>query len=487
MSDRTPAPPQHPWPATRQVPVVETVHGVSIRDPYRWLEDEHAPDVQAWMKAQDDYARGELAKLPERAALADRLRQLFYFDAVTAPDHEGGRYFYSRKHADKEKSVVYWKQGDAGTETVLFDPNTWSEDGSKGLHGWWASYDGKHVAYNVSEHNSDETVMHVIDVATGKDLPDVIPGSKYATASWTPDGRGFYYTWLPPVGGEVTTAARPGFAEMRFHALGTDPSTDPVVHEATHDASTFLGGSISRDGHWLFAMIQHGWNATDVYFKDPHSKGGWQTLVAGVPAMFYVDVWRDHFYVMTNDGAPRFRVYDVDAKHPAREAWKEIVPQQDATLESASVVGEHLVLRYLQNAANVMSIHDLHGKLVRKVEVPALGTITSVTGNPDEDTAYVSYTSFTVPQVIYKTSIKKGKVDEWARVTLPLDTSRMVTEQVFFPSKDGTKISMFIIHRADAPRDGSAPTVLYGYGGFNVSLTPGFSGLRAVWLEHGGI
>jgi prolyl oligopeptidase len=487
VSDRTPPPPQHPWPATRQVPVVETLHDVSIRDPYRWLEDETSPEVQAWMKAQDDYARGELAKLPERAALADRLRQLFYFDAVGAPDHEGGRYFYSRKHADKEKTIIYWKQGEAGSENVLFDPNTWSEDGSKGLHGWWPSYDGKHVAYNVSEHNSDETVMHVIDVATGKDLADVIPGTKYAAASWTPDGRGFYYTWVPPVGGDVTTAARPGFAELRYHALGGDPAKDPVVHEATHDAATFLGGALSRDGHWLFAWSQHGWNSSDVYFKDPHGNGGWQTLVAGVPAVFNVEAWRDHFYVMTNDGAPRYRVYDVDPRHPARDAWKEIVPQQEATLEAANVVGEHLVLRYLQNAASVVSIHDLHGKLVRKLDVPALGTISGVTGNPDEDTAYVSYTSFTVPQVIYKTSIKKGKVDEWARVTLPVDTSKMITEQVFFPSKDGTKISMFIMHRADVPRDGSAPTILYGYGGFNVSLTPGFAGSRAVWLERGGV
>ena len=484
-----PPEPQHPWPATRKDDVVETLHGKTIHDPYRWLEDEHSPEVQAWMTAQDTYARGILEKQPERAELAARLKQLFYFDAIGAPIHRTPRFFYTRKHADKEKMVVYWKTGENGAEKVLFDPNTWSTDGSKGLHGWYPSWDGKYVAYQVSEHNSDETVMKIHDVAADKDLAETIEGTKYAAASWTPDGKGFYYTWVPQVGGTVSIADRPGFAELRFHALGTDPAKDPVVHEATHDAGTFLGGYLSRDGHWLIAVVQHGWNSSDVYFKDPRKPGAtWQTLVAGVPAVFDVDVWRDRFYVKTNDGAPRYRIYAVDPKHPARDAWKEIVPESpDATLQSSSILGEHLVLEYLRNAASELEVHGLDGKLVHKVEIPPLGTLNGITGNPDEDTAYVSYTSFTEPSVIYKTSIKTGKVDEWARVKLPVDTSSFVTEQVFYPSKDGTKISMFIIHGKDTKKDGKAPTILYGYGGFNVSLTPSFSGSRAVWLEHGGV
>jgi prolyl oligopeptidase len=481
--------PVRPWPTTHKVDVADTLHGRSIKDPYRWLEDENSPEVQQWMAAQDRYARDELAKLHGRDDLAARLKQLFYFDAIGAPVHRTPRFFYTRKHADKEKSVVYWKTGEKGAEQVLFDPNTWSEDGSKGLHGWFPSYDGKRVAYLVSEHNSDETVMHVRDVASGKDLPDVIEGTKYAGASWTPDGRGFYYTWVPPVGGAVTVADRPGFAELRMHVLGTDAAKDVIVREATHDAGTFHAVALSRDGHWLIAIVQHGWNSSDIYFKDPRKPSTpWQTLVEGVPAMFDVDVWRDRFYVRTNDGAPRYRVYMVDPKHPAREAWKEIVPESaDAALQNISVVGEHLVLDYLHSAASELVVHDLDGKLLHKIEVPPLGTANGVTGNPDEDTAYVSYTSFTEPSVIYKTSIKTGKVDEWAKVKLPVDTSTMVTEQVFYPSADGTKISMFLIHGKDLKKDGKAPTILYGYGGFNVSLTPSFSSSRAVWLEHGGL
>ena len=478
----------HPWPPTHKSDVVDTIHGKQIADPYRWLEDEHAPEVQAWMKTQDDYTRGELAKLPGRDELAARMKQLLYYESISPPVHRAGRDFYTRKHVDKEKTIVYWKQGEHGAEKVLFDPNTWSEDGSKGLHGWWPSYDGAYVAYAVSEHNSDETVMHIFDIAKGKDLPDVIEGTKYAAASWTPDGKGFYYTWVPQANGDVTIAERPGFAELRFHARGSDPAKDPVIHEATHDAKTFLGGGISRDGHWLTVGIQHGWASSDLYFRDARVKHApWQTLVAGVDANFDVDVWRDRFYVRTNDGAPRYRVFAVDPKKPERAAWKEIVAQSDATLESAGIVGEHLMLTYLKNAASVLAVHDLAGKHVRDVALPGIGTSGGISGNYDGDTGYFAFTSFTEPQIIYKTSIKSGKTDEWARVTLPIDTSNMVTEQVFYPSKDGTKISMFIMHRKDAKRDGKNPTILYGYGGFNVSMTPSFASSRIVWLEHGGV
>ena len=482
------APAAKPWPATRADLVSDAVHGKQIKDPYRWLEAERAPEVQQWMDAQDAFTRGELAKLPGRAELIERLKKLFYYDAISAPAHRKGRFFYTRKHADKEKTIVYWKQGETGAEQVLFDPNTWSTDGSVGLGGWWPSLDGKYVAYAKKQNNSDETVTHVREVATGKDLPDVLPGTKYSGASWTPDGKGFYYTWVPPVSEQVTVADRPGFAEVRFHALGKDPATDSIVHPATKNPQSFIGGGISRDGHWLVVSIQHGWNSTDVYFKDARKPAAkWTPLVEKVDATYDVTIWRDRFYVTTNEGAPRYRVFAVDPKQPARAKWKEIVPESDATLESTSVIGEKLVLTYLRNAATEIEVHALDGKLVRKLELPPLGTATGVTGNPDEDTGYIAYSSFTVPQVIYKTSIKSGKATEWARVTLPIDTAGMETEQVFYPSKDGTKISMFIIRPKGAKRDGKNPTILYGYGGFNVNLTPGFASSRAVWIERGGV
>ncbi len=480
--------PKHPWPSTRKDSIVDTIHGKQVADPYRWLEDEHAPAVVEWMKQQDDYARSEIAKLPGREDIAARLRELFYYDAISAPTHEKGRYFYTRKHANKEKTVVYWKQGENGSEHILFDPNTWSTDGTKGLGGWWPSHDGKYVAYSVKENNSDETTTRIQEVATGKDLPDAIEGTKYSGASWTPDGKGFYYTWVPPVGGKVTIAERPGFAEVRFHKLGTDVAKDPVIHPATGSAKTFIGGDISRDGHWLIVAIQHGWNSSDVFIKDARAaKSEWQTLVKGTDATYSVDAWKDQLYVTTNEGAPRYRVFKVDPKKLQRDAWKEIIPEGEATIDSARIVGGHLVLSYLRNAQTEMSVHTLDGKLVRKVDLPALGTSGGISGNPDEDTGYFAYTSFTEPQVIYKTSIKTGKVTEWARVKLPLDTSQLAAEQVFFPSKDGTRISMFLLYKKGTQKTGKNPTILYGYGGFNVNMTPGFASSRAIWLERGGM
>jgi prolyl oligopeptidase len=489
-----PAAPAHDYPPSRREGVVDQIHGVAVADPYRWLEDPASPEVQTWMTAQDSYARAHLAKLPGRDALAARLAEVFYYDELDPPEHCGDRYFYSRKHKDREKAMVHWKQGERGEEKVLLDPNTWSTDGSAGLRGWWPSWDGRYVAFNRNEHNADESTMNVIEVATGKRLPDIIPGTKYGGASWATDSRGFYYIWLPPASERISVADRPGYSELRYHALGSDPARDPVVHEATHNPHVFLGGSASHDGHWLFATIQHGSNSTDVYFQDLRARGkGWTVLVEGVPATFNVHDFRDRFYVRSNDGAPRYRIFAVDPRHPARAQWKEIVAESDATLESFNVIGGSLVLNYLRSAASEVEVHDLHGALTRKIDLPPLGAARPVRGLATEDDAYVSYTSFTEPLVVYRISIRRGTVAEWARVSLPIDTSKFMTEQVRYPSKDGTEITMFLLRRKDAVKNGKTPVFLTGYGGFNLPALPGFVsgrsswGAHAVWLEHGGI
>ena len=418
------------YPSTRREDVVEEIHGAKVADPYRWLEDAAKPEVQDWMKAQDDFARARLGALPGREAIAARLREVFYYDGLTAPLHYRGRSFWSRKHKDKEKSVVYWKQGEKGSERVLFDPNTWSEDGSVALGGWWPSWGGKLVAYKVKQNNSDEAVLLVVEVATGRKLPDKIEGAKYAAVSWTPDGKGFYYAWLPPVSERVPVAERPGHTELRYHALGSDPAGDRIVHAATGNPRAFLNGFVSKDGRWLFAVIQHGWNSSEVYFKDRAKKQAqWTTLVKGVDARFTVLPWRGHFYIATNDGAPRYRVYKVDPRRTARAQWKEIVPQSDATLDHVSIVGERLVLTYQRNASNTIEIRNLEGKRPRELALPPLGSVTGVVGQPDEDTGYVEYTSFTEPSLVLKTSIRTGAVKEYTPVNLPIDTSKFVAEQ----------------------------------------------------------
>src|SRR2546421_2411567 len=353
------------YPPSRRVDVKDVLHGIEVPDPYRWLEDGKSPEVQAWMKAQDDFARARLARLPDRDAIAARLKELLYLDALSAPLHRGHNFFYTRRHATKEKSVVYWKSGKEGTEQVLFDPNTWSDDGSVSLGGWYPTRDGTKVAYTVHHNNSDEATLYVTEVATGKKSEiDVIEGAKYAAASWTPRGEGFYYTWLP-TDPKIPVADRPGYAELRFHALGTDPRQDALVHERLGDPTSFQVAYVSRDGHWLIRNVGHGWYKQDVYFRDLRRAGSpWRPLSVGRDAMFSVGVWKDRFYVQTNDGAPRWRVLRVDPQHPEREHWKEIVPERaDATLDGFDIIGGHLTPRYLKDVASLVEIHDLDGKL----------------------------------------------------------------------------------------------------------------------------
>ena len=490
------------YPQTRADDVKDVLHGVAVPDPYRWLEDAKQPEVQAWMTAEDQLARGELARLPERDAIAARLKQLFYLDSLSAPRPRGGRYFYRRRHADKEKAIIYWKEGKSGAEKVLFDPNGWSTDGSVSLGGWETTWDGTKVAYQIHRNNSDEATLHLMDVATGKESAvDMIEGAKYASASWTPKGDGFYYTWLP-TDPAVPTADRPGFAEVRFHKLGEDPKKDVTVRERTGDPSVFVSADLSQDGHWLLLSIDHGWTSTDVYFRDKRGTGGkpaggdlpkdgkteWKPLIVGQKSHYRTMAWKDQLYVMTDEGAPRWRVYRVDPAKPDRASWKEIVPERkDATLDNCTIIGGRLALTYLKNAASLLEIRELDGKAVREVPLPGIGSVGGPSGRADEDEAYFSYESFTVPSEIQVTSIKSGETKLYSKVTVPVDPTPFTVEQVFYDSKDGTRVSMFIVHRKDLKKDGENRTMLYGYGGFLSTETPTFIASIYPWLERGGI
>jgi prolyl oligopeptidase len=448
------------------------------------------------MKAEDDLARGELHKLPERDAIAERLKKLSYIESLSAPTHRGKRFFYRRRHVDREKPIVYWKEGKDGAEHVLLDPNTWSKDGSVSLGDFRPSWDGKLVAYTVRKNNSDEATMHVMDVASGKvsDV-DVIEGAKYADASWTPKGDGFYYTWLP-TDPSIATAERPGFAEVRFHKIGDDPKHDRVVHEKTGDPTTFIGAWLSSDGHFLNLTVQHGWSSSDLFIRDlrpgakppADAKDGWQPLAVGQRAHYSVEAYRDMLYVTTDEGAPRWRVFRVDPKKLDRKSWVEIVPERaDATLDGATIIGGRLALTYLKNASSLFEIRELDGKLAREVALPGIGSIGGPSGRDDEDEAYFSFESFTVPREIQVTSMKTGETKLYSKVEVPVDPTPFTVDQVFYPSKDGTKISMFIVRRKDLVKDKSARVMLYGYGGFQINETPSFVASAYPWLERGGV
>jgi prolyl oligopeptidase len=478
------------YPDTRRQEIEEEIFDQIVRDPYRWLEDVDDDEVQQWMDAQDELARGYLGDLPHRDQLASRFRELFYIDALHAPSVRGGRFFYKRRHADREKAVFYWKEGEDGQEHVLLDPNEMTEqEGSnisvRGVHVAW---DGKTVAYKISENNADKSTLYVKDVDTDEISEiDTIEGARYAHPSWVPDSSGFYYTYLP-TDPDIPVDERPGYAEVRYHELGTDPADDPLIFERTGDPRIFLGVWLSRDGRWLFTYKSHGWNRNEIFFRDLEADDDqWRALVDESDSRYRVNAWQDDFYIFTDEDAPNWRVFKVAADDPGRDNWREIVAESDdRVLDSMQIIGGHLVLTYMKNAYSGIEVRALDGEPVREVELPGIGATYGMKGDPDRDEAYYSFTSFTTPRQIYKTSISTGEAELWQQVDIPVDTSPYEVEQVWYESKDGTKVSMFVVHRKDVELDGSTPFLLYGYGGFNASMKPSFRSSIIPWLEAGG-
>ena len=489
-------------PRAKRQRIVDHLHGVDVQDPYRWLEDMRSPESRAWLKGQDRHARRVLGNLPERAALAKRISELSYLDMLNPPSRRGTRHFFSRQHADREKLVYYWQEGEDGAPRVLIDPNTLSKDGSVAVHDLRVSWDGRWVAYKVSRNASDSATLEVMEVASGKiSKVDRIEGARYADPSWTPESDGFYYTRLP-VDPSIPEAELPGYAAVYFHRLGGDPKKDRLVRERTGDPKTAIAAELSRDGRFLFFYIQHGWNSTDLYYQDLRPDDGaagktqpsstptrWQFkhFFTGQKAIASAVAWKGHIYVLTNWGAPRYRIFKVDPRKIAREHWREIIAEhKTAVLEDFSLVGEHLALQYLEKATSRLEIVTLEGKRVRTVSFPGLGSASGLSGNPEDDTAYFSYSSFTTPWTVYRTSIRRGGRKVYFKLKAPVDPAPYKVEQVRYASSDGTQVTMFIVRRKAAPLDGSTPFILTGYGGFNVNLTPSFSASRFAWLERGG-
>lgn len=474
-------------PPTRTQVIHETLNGVPVADPFRWLEDEKSPEVKAWMAAQDEFTREQLSALPGRELLTRRYTELYYLDAVGAPIKRGGRYFYTRQKKDKEKAFVVWRASEKAEEKVLLDPNAWSQDNTVSLGAWVPSWDGKKVVFAEKPNAADEATLYVLDVDSGqRSKVDVIPGGKYAEPSWAPDNKSFLYAFLPP-DEKVSIADRPGTCELRRHVLGQDPAKDELLHPRTGDPKTFLGGAISRDGKWLFTYVTRGWNENDVFFRRPADKA-WTLLVKGADATYGVEVWKDVFYVFTDEGAPNKRVFKVDPRKPERKDWKELIPEdKEAARESLAIVGGHLALSSLKKAVSQVEVFTLEGKKVREVELPGLGTASNLIGLEDDDEAYYAFSSFVMPRQVFKASVKTGKSELWAKVEVPVDPSKYEVTQVSYPSKDGTPISMFVVGAKGLQKDGDHPVLLYGYGGFDVPLTSAFTSFIYPWLEAGGV
>ena len=476
---------------TRREDVQDKLHGTVVPDPYRWLEDAEQPEVAAWMDAQDDFARAQLAGYPDREAIEDRLEKLLYVDSRSVPTVKGGRAFFWRKPADEEKSILMWAPEPGAEAQVLLDPNTMSEDGSLSITEAVASEDGKLLAYMEQKNNMDESTLRIMRVDDGSLLPDTIEGLRYTAPSWAPDGRGFFYTWIPPASDEIPNNERMAYGEIRFHRLGTDPAEDETLRDRTGSAERWMSSTVSEDGKWVFMSISHGWAEEDLFVRplEQNMKGtDWTRLGADAEALYQAEAWDGRWLIATNERDPNWEVYAVDPEAPERDAWELIVPARpERVIDGLRVVGGRLVLHVLQRASSRLEVRSLGGKLQREVPLPSLGTVSALSGRAEDPTLYFAFGSFNRPTEIHQVDVATEKTALVSRPDVPLNPDDLVVEQKFYPSKDGTEISMFIVRRPDVALDGSHPTLLYGYGGFNISLTPGFSVLATTWVEQGGI
>ncbi len=480
------------YPPTRVEPVTDKLHGVDIVDPYRWLEDGDSPAVKDWTEKQNAFTRAYLDKIPGRDAIRGRFDTLLQIGTMSAPSPYRGRYFYTRRDGKQNQAIVYVRVGVAGADRVLLDPNALAADGTIALDWFYPSDDGKLMVYGLSAGGSEQSTLRIRDVDTGKDLPDVIERTRACSVAWLPDRSGFYYTRYPAVG-SVPKGEENYHRHVFFHRLGDDPTKDVKVFGEGRDGTDWPSVDLSPDGRWLVVTESQGWAKSEVYFQDrtdPKSK--FRPLVEGINAIFQVIVRNDRFYVHTNDAAPRYQLFHVDPTKPGRSDWSRVIEQSVDVLESVSAIGDTLVAHYMHKAASRLRLFDRDGKPQREVALPTLGTIAGLHGEWDGNELFFGFQSFTVPPTVFRLDLAKTEGEPhtpkvWQQVETDLDLSAFQLEQVTYRSKDGTPITMFLASRKGLKRDGRTPTLLYGYGGFNISLTPTFNAARFQFLERGGL
>jgi prolyl oligopeptidase len=487
---RADAPKPITYPTTAKGDVSDTFHGVTVPDPYRWLEDADSTDSQAWIEAQNKITFGFLEEIKARPQIKERLTKLWDYERFGQPFRRGGRYFFSRNDGLQNQSVWYWSDKLDTEPKVLIDPNTLSADGTVALSGMDVSEDGKLLAYGLSASGSDWQDWRIREIDSGKDRDDLIKWVKFSNASFTHDGKGFFYSrYDEPKQGEQLKGAN-YFHKLFYHKLGTPQSQDVLVYERPDQKEWGFGGSVTDDGKYLVISVWKGTERKNLVFykdlQDPNAKV--VELISEFDAQYnMVDNDGSTFWFQTDKDAPRNRVVAIDIKNPKPENWKEIIPQTADTLQGVSTVGVKFTLTYLKDAHSVIKIHDLTGKHVRDVELPGIGSAGGFGGRRNETETFYTYSSYTDPGTIFRYDMETGASSVFKQPKVDFNGAEYETRQVFYKSKDGTKVPMFITHRKGLMRNSNNPTLLYGYGGFNQSLTPGFSPATIAWLEMGGV
>ena len=505
-SATTPAAP--PVAAVR--PIAEVLHGSRIVDNYRWLEDSKSPETRKWVEEEMAYTRSLLDPLPDRDAIHKRLTELLSIGSVTPPQIAGKYYFYTRHEGAQNQPVLYVRDGPDSPDRVLLDANQLAADGTIALDWFQPSYNGKYVAYGTSASGSEMSTLHIIETKTGTILPDTIERTRAASIAWEHNGHGFYYTRYPkkddvPAGQEVYNR------HVFYHELGTDPDGDDPIFGEGRDPEDWPNVHISNDGRWLLIDVEQGWTKSELFLQDLKSERPPSRVTTGKNFLYRGEVYEGKLYITTNEDAPRSRVFVTDAGDFDRDHWKELIPQSaNEVLQNLSVYGGKLFALYEQNVTSTFTVYDLDGKNLATTSLP--GTVFQTTGRWDRDEAFYGFQSFTTPPCVFRIALKPTPVEVrpigsleddrmpaptqdmigvtslWAKSDAPaVNPVDYEVAQEWFNSKDGTRVPMFVVHKKGLPKNGRNPTLLTGYGGFNISLTPTFSPSAYLWLEHGGV
>jgi len=477
------------YPVARKGDQVDDYHGVKVADPYRWLEDLDSDETRSWVDAENKLSFGFLEAIPARAAIKERITKLWNYEKYGVPFKEGNRYFYSRNSGLQNQSVLYTVTSLDGQPKLVLDPNTLSSDGTVALSGMQVSNGGKLLAYSLSASGSDWQEWKVRDVDTGQDLSDDLKWVKFSGVSWTRDNSGFYYSRYDEPKSDSLKATN-YFQKVYFHKLGTPQSEDVLVYERPDQKDWLFGAQVTEDGDYLIIPIFQGTDSkTRVYYKDLKSNNsGVVKLLDDFDAAYsFIGNQGSRFWFQTDLQASRGKIIEIDTAKPERANWKVLVPEGPEALQTATLVNHKFILNYLKDAYTQVRIHDTNGKLLNEVQFPGIGSADGFGGKATDTETFYSFTGFTTPTTIYRYDTATGKSSVFRQPKVDFDPSTFETKQVFYTSKDGTKVPMFITYKKGLKLDGNNPTYLYGYGGFNVSLSPAFSVGNLVWMEMGGV
>jgi prolyl oligopeptidase len=477
------------YPGARTVDQVDEYFGTPVADPYRWMEDIDSPEVKQWIDRENQLTRSVLDRCTERETMHRRLMELINFERFTAPAVRGSRYFYWHNTGLQNQSVLFWMEGLNGVPKVLLDPNTLSEDGTVAVIDLSISDDGSLAAYSIADAGSDWITWHVRDVTTGNDLPDSVAWSKFSSASWLKDGTGFFYEGYDRPDRDALKEAN-YFHKIFFHQLGTPQSEDRLIFDRPDDKEINVGAGVSHDGRYLLIYQTKGSSPNNqLSIRDLENPQRLTVAIAEVADAVYsvIDNEGSRFWIHTTFEAPNGCVVQVDLTSPERTHWKTVIPESTHKLDSISMIDDTLIANYLADAQSMVMLYTADGALLQRLELPTIGTATGFDGKRTDTETFYQFSNFATPPTVYRLDMKTRQSTVFRQPALKFDPLHFETRQVFYNSKDGTRVPMFLSFKKGMVADGSNPTLLYGYGGFNISLRPEFSAGNLLWMEMGGV